>query len=58
MILNPISIATQGVYSSNRSLGLASKGYIDLTGDVVEEITIGAYKGLYLGMYANLYERA
>lgn len=36
MILNPISIATQGVYSNNINLGLASKGYIDLTGEAVE----------------------
>ena len=32
MILNPISIATQGVYANDRNLALASKGYIDLAG--------------------------
>ena len=30
MTLNPISIATSGVYASNINLGLASFGYIDL----------------------------
>ena len=56
MILNPISIATQGVYSNNINLGLASKGYIDLTGEAVEILT-GAYRGLYLNIYAKIYER-
>ena len=32
--------------------------YWGLSGDTPEEETIiGAYKGLYLGMYANIYER-
>lgn len=38
MTLNPISIATQGVYSNDKNIGLASKGYIDI---VVVEIEIG-----------------
>lgn len=54
MTLNPISIATQGVYSTNRNLGLASKGYIDLAG-VAVAVGRGVYKGLYLGLYTNLY---
>ena len=33
MILNPISIATKGVYANNINLGLASFGYIDVGGD-------------------------
>ena len=55
MILNPISIATSGVYANNINLGLASFGYIDIAGGATV-ITIGAYKGLYLGLYAKIYE--
>jgi hypothetical protein len=38
MTLNPISIATQGVYSNNRNVALASKGYIDVEEVVTQDL--------------------
>jgi hypothetical protein len=31
--------------------------YWGLSGDTPQDVIIGAYKGLYLGIYAKLYER-
>jgi hypothetical protein len=38
MNLNPISIATQGVYSADRNVSLSSKGYIDIEQIIVQEM--------------------
>ncbi len=43
MIINPIAIATSGVYANDISLGLASFGYIDI--DQVEPEVILAPSG-------------
>jgi hypothetical protein len=35
MIIDPIAIATQGVYSDEPNISLATKGYVDIDGIVV-----------------------
>jgi hypothetical protein len=55
MILNPISMATKGYVSNSYPLGIASKGYVDISGGEVDPGLSKLYGCMYLGLYANIY---
>ena len=48
MIINPIAIATEGVYSNDRNIALATQGYADLSAEI--ESAIGLLTDLLMDL--------